>query len=257
MFVASGVDRQQLVDSMRGSTLVMTDVSVGNVGQLSADLLIATYQMERVAFFDDDAVVPIIGADAEGVVRTSLELYRGKQGVFVLQQRSALVPSKTSGFCERMCKWIHSSGFKLVLFLTSLPSSIRVDRQLADQGQQLSALCGLKGGASRARVEELGGSCWGWGDESLHHEAVALREQTDAARGLAEGCAGLGVDLCALAAFCEEGDNVADGVQMASRVCEFLGSGGGLPPPEKGFRAPASWRLMQEELARAQRVLYA
>ena len=44
-----------------GSTLVVADVSRGNVGQLAADLLITTLQMRRVGYFNDADVLPAVG----------------------------------------------------------------------------------------------------------------------------------------------------------------------------------------------------
>lgn len=44
-----------------GSTLLVADVSRGNIGQLAADLLITTLQMQRVGYFDDPDVLPAVG----------------------------------------------------------------------------------------------------------------------------------------------------------------------------------------------------
>ena len=38
-------------------------VSVGNVGQLAADLIISTLCLERVGYLYDDSIVPVIGND--------------------------------------------------------------------------------------------------------------------------------------------------------------------------------------------------
>eukprot|EP00285_Hemiselmis_virescens_P009946 CAMPEP_0173399168 /NCGR_PEP_ID=MMETSP1356-20130122/44185_1 /TAXON_ID=77927 ORGANISM="Hemiselmis virescens, Strain PCC157" /NCGR_SAMPLE_ID=MMETSP1356 /ASSEMBLY_ACC=CAM_ASM_000847 /LENGTH=78 /DNA_ID=CAMNT_0014358837 /DNA_START=66 /DNA_END=302 /DNA_ORIENTATION=- len=76
---------------------------------------------------------------------------------------------------------------------------------------------------------------------------------TEVAMGLHDGCKALGVDFCAMVAYCEEGDNVGDGVQMATRVCEHS-AGGSISLPQGGWKAPASWRMMQEEAAN--RALY-
>lgn len=45
----------------KGATLVVADVSRGNVGQLAADLLITTLQMKRVGYFEDPDVLPAVG----------------------------------------------------------------------------------------------------------------------------------------------------------------------------------------------------
>lgn len=47
-----------------GATLVVADVSRGNVGQLAADLLITTLQMRRVGYFNDADVLPAVGVRA-------------------------------------------------------------------------------------------------------------------------------------------------------------------------------------------------
>ena len=47
-----------------GATLVVADVSRGNVGQLAADLLITTLRMRRVGYFNDADVLPAVGARA-------------------------------------------------------------------------------------------------------------------------------------------------------------------------------------------------
>ena len=46
----------------KGATLVIADVSRGNVGQLASDLFITTMQMRCVGYFDDPDVLPAVGA---------------------------------------------------------------------------------------------------------------------------------------------------------------------------------------------------
>jgi len=64
----------------KGATLVVADVSRGNVGQLAADLLITTMQMTRVGYFDDPDVLPAVGA-TRSVDRAPLPSYRS-HGLF-------------------------------------------------------------------------------------------------------------------------------------------------------------------------------
>lgn len=49
------------VPVFKGATLVVADVSRGNVGQLAADLLITTLQLRRIGYFDDPDVLPAVG----------------------------------------------------------------------------------------------------------------------------------------------------------------------------------------------------
>jgi hypothetical protein len=46
----------------KGATLLVADVSRGNVGQLAVDLLVATLQMQCVGYFEDPDVLPAVGA---------------------------------------------------------------------------------------------------------------------------------------------------------------------------------------------------
>lgn len=57
-------------------------MSVGNVGQLAVDLIVATLRMQRVGWISDPAVLPVVGNDAfdhtpgRGFMHTAAE---GKQ----------------------------------------------------------------------------------------------------------------------------------------------------------------------------------
>lgn len=54
-------------------------MSVGNVGQLAADLLVATLRMQRVGWVSDHTVLPLVGNDAfdhtpgRGIMHTAAE----------------------------------------------------------------------------------------------------------------------------------------------------------------------------------------
>ena len=77
---------------LRGATLVLPVVAVGNVAQLAADLLINSLRLPRVARLADDALLPAAGhrgyAHVEGLA-SAMELYAGPgASVAVVQQRA-------------------------------------------------------------------------------------------------------------------------------------------------------------------------
>lgn len=84
-----------------GYTLILPSVSVGNVGQLSVDLLISTLGMRRTGRIFDTSFIPLVGADpydenSEDIC-TSVDFYVSDEKKLVaLQIRSPLVnkPSK-------------------------------------------------------------------------------------------------------------------------------------------------------------------
>ena len=41
-------------------------LSIGNVGQLAMDLMVASTRAERIGFFDDPFLLPCVGNDAYG-----------------------------------------------------------------------------------------------------------------------------------------------------------------------------------------------
>lgn len=73
--------------------------------------------MGRVGFFDDDALLSVVGAEEGGKLCTSVELYHGR-GIFVLQQRAAVTPSQAEAFVVRMATWISNSKFGTALVLS-------------------------------------------------------------------------------------------------------------------------------------------
>ena len=86
------------VARLQGRTLVVPAVGAGNVGQLAADLLIATLQLPRVGYAEEPHVLPCVGCApyahaAAGTLATPLELYAADgQGPVVLQMRSPAAP---------------------------------------------------------------------------------------------------------------------------------------------------------------------
>lgn len=105
-------------DLLRGATLVLPVVAVGNVGQLAADLLINTLRLPRVARLQDDALLPAAGtrpyAHVEGLA-TPLELYRQPGGVAVAQQRAPAAPGTQAAFAQRLAAFVKAAGVKEVL----------------------------------------------------------------------------------------------------------------------------------------------
>lgn len=56
-------------------------VSIGNVGQLTADLLVSSLGSEKVGYLDDPYVLPCVGNDAYGPVPQG-DLALPLEGVF-------------------------------------------------------------------------------------------------------------------------------------------------------------------------------
>ncbi|KAF2546793.1 hypothetical protein F2Q70_00023011 [Brassica cretica] len=76
------------------STLILPALSIGNVGQLSVDLLVSSTAAERVGYLDDLNLLPCVGNDAYGPLPCGdlalpLEVYESSSTAITLaQQRS-------------------------------------------------------------------------------------------------------------------------------------------------------------------------
>ena len=55
-------------------------ISVGNVGQLTVDLLVNTLQLPRVGYLNDPAILPLVGNDAFDHTRPSGYLHTSAEG---------------------------------------------------------------------------------------------------------------------------------------------------------------------------------
>lgn len=86
-------------------TLILPSVAVGNVGQLSVDLLISNLNLQKIGQIFSAAFVPIIGANAyhecSNELITAIDVYAGfKEHVVVVQIRSPYVGELTEFFDE-------------------------------------------------------------------------------------------------------------------------------------------------------------
>ncbi|KAI5120979.1 hypothetical protein M0805_006651 [Coniferiporia weirii] len=118
--------------SLKSKTLVVPIVSVGNVSQLAADLLIATLDLSQIGVFDARDLVPVVGAREVGAgISTPLELY-GKEeiDIVVIQQRSPVLKSHKDVFSTRLLTFIHENELGALLFLTGVDLSNRSGAQM-------------------------------------------------------------------------------------------------------------------------------
>ncbi|KAF5380593.1 hypothetical protein D9615_004615 [Tricholomella constricta] len=119
--------------TLSGKTLIIPVVSTANVSQLAADLLIASFSLRRLAMFNPEFLVPVVGAreDGEEGITTPLELYGAPNSdLLVIQQRSPVLKSKKQDFVTGLLGFIQTSGVASVLFLSGVDLSNRTDSQM-------------------------------------------------------------------------------------------------------------------------------
>lgn len=113
-------------------TVIIPSVSVANVGQLTVDLLISTYEFKRYATIWHPGIIPCVGADPFAIhstdVCTACELYANDNlKVAVIQFRSTIEPKFSRVFHEALREEIKKLQFKNVILLTSAYSYERHD----------------------------------------------------------------------------------------------------------------------------------
>jgi len=120
------------------SLLLAATVSVGNVGQLSCEALLASYKCELAGYLINPCVLPCFGHDPHPNVSVglSLELYallNTPRPVYILQQRAPVMTGFQRSFSSDLAEWIASSGFRTVLLSSSVEAEARKEEQLMER----------------------------------------------------------------------------------------------------------------------------
>ncbi|KAF9784472.1 PAC2 family-domain-containing protein [Thelephora terrestris] len=120
--------------NLKGKLLIVPVVSTANIGQLAVDLLISSLDLHRIGIFDPRDLVPVVAAreDDEPGITTPLELYGSQDANFVvIQQRSPALKSRKDEFISDLHRFIQTSEFSAVIFLSGVDTSSRTDEQMA------------------------------------------------------------------------------------------------------------------------------
>ncbi|KAF8628876.1 hypothetical protein AX15_003663 [Amanita polypyramis BW_CC] len=126
--------------SITGKILIIPVVSIANVSQLAADLLIASLSLRRIATFDSNYFIPVVGGrdDGEPGVTTPFELYSSDSvNVALIQQRSPVLKSHKQQFVNELLNYVKGAGVSAVLFLSGVDVSNRTDSQMLTPTYQI------------------------------------------------------------------------------------------------------------------------
>jgi proteasome assembly chaperone 2 len=114
--------------------IILPIVSVGNVAQLSADLLILEFKLERVGILDARDLISVVGAMEDGSpgVTTPLELFGHEDfPLLVVQQRSPVLKSRKEEFIQSLVSFLTNTVKpEYVLVLSGVDLSNRTDAQM-------------------------------------------------------------------------------------------------------------------------------
>ncbi|XP_066481574.1 proteasome assembly chaperone 2 [Tiliqua scincoides] len=246
--------------AFEGSTLLMPAVSVGNVGQLSVDLVIFTLGMSRIGYFYTDCLVPMIGNNPYATTEENAtelcinaEVYAvPSKELVVLQIRSPFIKNKYSAFCQMLLSWVKSCGFAKVAVLSSSHAYQRNDQQLL--GTSLRYL--LSPAVQKTDSDQMQRLNW-----KQLEKIAAFPEVNDDAKVLhipgggitkllfTESCT-RGIQMVVLLKFCSEGDNIPDALALADYLNEWLHLTANQQQPgspastSSRWKIPSSWKLL-------------
>ncbi|OBZ81932.1 Proteasome assembly chaperone 2 [Choanephora cucurbitarum] len=116
---------------LKGSKLLLPTVSIGNVPQLTFDLLVHTFKLQRVGYIDQDTLMPVSGIreDDKTGVTVPMEVFQSKDHQWTyVQQRSPTIKGKRQAFLDQLVQF--ASQFSQVIIVTSMDASRRLDSQI-------------------------------------------------------------------------------------------------------------------------------
>ena len=233
-----------VLPDLSGFTMLVPSVSVGNVGQLAIDVVLATLKptlitqvgilLRFLRFLNrlqiiHPSLIPCCGADplnvGSPVLTTAMQLYvHPESKLVVLQIRSGILPGKGSAFLTDLLEWAKENKITRLVCLTSSHAHERSDIQLRGSPLRFLASSALdkdspvpEGFTRLETKERFPGLC-----TEEQPEAVFIPGGGLAKRFLI-GCEEKEMQGLVLLKFCAEGDNTQDAIQVkGSEVCQFL-----------------------------------
>lgn len=227
--------------SLKGYTVILPSVGVGNVAQLTTDLLIASLKMEKVATCWHQAIVPLIGPRAfahdTDSTTTACELYVcATKKIAILQMRTPLVATLMQNFFNHLVGFFVDEKISLLIILTSsyayekhtisaTPFEYVANRMFTER---------IKPGIDERQWNAFDGSLIYGGGYANALLAVATNNQ---------------LPTIALFKYVSEGDNTPDATQFVGQLNCWLNvlpldDEGGLKKAAIKLIVPISWKYL-------------
>ncbi|KAJ3159725.1 Proteasome assembly chaperone 2 [Geranomyces michiganensis] len=139
--------------------------SLGNLGQLTVDVLISSLGLTRIGFLSSDLVLPVCGTEEYGTpgerpneLHTNFEVYGSPEGanppIVAIQLRAPVTAKRGVEFSVQLHRWIEQAAFASVIVLAGADAGRRMDREIV--GNQLCALASAVANPLTSRLAELG-----------------------------------------------------------------------------------------------------
>ncbi|XP_072324521.1 proteasome assembly chaperone 2 [Scyliorhinus torazame] len=244
--------------NLKGYTLIMPVVSVGNVGQLTVDLIISTLTLPRVGYIHSDCLLPVVGnnpyattSENSAEICICSEVYASTdRKLAVLQIRSPIIQGKHRLFRQQLLSWIKESEFSKVVTLSSSYAYQRVDQQLIGTPLRYLATPALQ----TIVGDKFHTLKWKELERVAAFPGINEVEQEISIPGggitksfYSDSCTE-GIPLAVLLIFCSEGDNIPDAFNLLSFLNEWMEliekTSDQNTMAQTQWKIPSSWRLL-------------
>jgi len=237
--------------SLKDYTLIMPAVSVGNVGQLSVDLLINSLKPTKLAKVDHPVFVPVNGSDPydenEKDLMTAAELYVSHEKQLVIFQiRSLLIKEYCTDFLNQLTQWMQSCLFAKTVLLSSCHNYERIDSQLVGSPYRYTVTANVRPEVAETfknlnwtTLEPRRPVCSPHDTEILFYPGGGFTSQ------LFNLCERMNIALITLLIFCAEGDNMGGVLLVANELNRWLKviSTTAADNETPRWKFPISWKL--------------
>ena len=228
-----------VLPDLSGFTMLLPSVSVGNVGQLAIDVVLATLKPTLItqvriicqgSFLRPNclksiqilhpSLIPCAGADplnvGSPILTTAMQLYiHPESKLVVFQIRSGLLPGKGGAFLTDLLEWAKEVKITKLVCLSSSHAHERSDVQLRGSPLRFLASSTLDKEASVPEgfirlesKERFPGICSQEQPEAMFIPGGGL------AKRFLQGCEEKEMQGLVLLKFCAEGDNTQDAIQV-------------------------------------------
>jgi len=220
-------------------TLILPCISIGNVGQMSIDLL-ASNEFLKVGYIESPYVLPICGNDSvlvennkNGDISINLEVFqRPNTSVTIIQQRAPVSKRYKQMFANELIIWAKNNNFKEIILLKSTNAIHRVDNQLF--GSQLRFLeVNL---FDQNTLQSLKAKGW----QELESNSIEYTiEKGSLTEKICNESTSKEISLLVLTIFCTEGNNMPEAFAMADYLNQYLNI------HEGQWKVPISWMAIE------------
>jgi proteasome chaperone 2 len=206
---------------LEGTTLILPSISLGNLPQLTIDLLIHTYNLDKIGCLDSTYLYPFVSpqdhrADVTETSRPGIShgvevYYSAANKITVIQQRSPIITNFTEKYVtEVISPFINNKKFAKVYLLDS------GDAGLLENHQQIEVL----------KAEELL-------SKSLANLNLQNSPETPFSKYTTQVCKNYNVNV--IISYIYEGDNFYDAQLQGKKLVDIL------QLEEKPWVTPRSW----------------